>query len=99
MKKVLFAAGAAVLGLTATPSMAVDVNLHPYATSANYCPAGLQPIVLGGDISCGRPNTTADYFDVKRHPVQRRKVVHRTYMSDEMYGSKGYVGSKSYYGN
>lgn len=49
--------------------------IHPYK-AANYCPAGLQPITIGGVICCGTPNTTAHYIDRAggRKKVHRKKV-------------------------
>ena len=94
MKKALIAAGFTALALSAAPAMAVDVKLYPYAAKANYCPQGLQPVVLGGDISCGMPNTTVSYLEAKRHPVQRTRSHYRkSYMSNEMYGSKSPYGN------
>ncbi|MGR3269338.1 hypothetical protein DU478_13230 [Thalassococcus profundi] len=33
-----------------------NVLMHSYPTAANYCPAGLQPVTMGGVICCGEPN-------------------------------------------
>jgi len=101
MMKTLLAAGLACLAFAA-PASAVEVNIYPYAeSSANYCPAGLQPVVLGGDISCGRPNTNVSYFTVKQHPVQRRHHHgHAIYSKSPVGHSKSPVGhSKSPYGD
>ncbi|MGI3163335.1 hypothetical protein [Pseudooceanicola sp. 200-1SW] len=32
-----------------------------YPSGANYCPAGLQPVQLGGEVSCGTPNAGGDW--------------------------------------
>lgn len=66
-------AGAALAALVAFPASADSVKLYPYATAEHYCPSGLQPVVLNGVISCGRPNTAMSYQQVKRHPVQRAR--------------------------
>ena len=39
-----------------------------YPTEANYCPPGLQPVVLGGVICCGVPTHTG----YRPHVVQHR---------------------------
>lgn len=62
--------------LAAAPAFAGDMKLHPYATSVNYCPAGLQPIVMAGVICCGQPNTQMSYQQVMRHPVRATKARH-----------------------
>lgn len=38
-----------------------------YPSGANYCPEGLQPVQLGGEVSCGTPNAAGDW---NRHPVR-----------------------------
>ena len=35
------------------------VMMHTYPTAANYCPAGTQPVLVGGVICCGQPNAPA----------------------------------------
>lgn len=42
-------------------------TLYTYPATANYCPAGLQPVVLGGVICCGQPTTHATWTDAMRH--------------------------------
>ena len=49
--------GLALALLAASPAAGSDVTLYPYATNVNYCPAGLQPIVLNGVVCCGQPTT------------------------------------------
>lgn len=39
-----------------------QILIHPYR-APNRCPAGRQPIVIGGVICCGVPNTDAYYVD------------------------------------
>lgn len=63
--------------------------VHPYPTT-NYCPAGLQPITMGGVICCGVPNTSEVYYN---HPGYRSGG---TYIST----GDGYTAyDKSYSGN
>ena len=54
----------------------VDVAIFAYPSSENYCPAGLQPIVLGGVICCGQPNTSGPAFVTHRAsaPAPKRVV-------------------------
>ncbi|MGH1423520.1 MAG: hypothetical protein ACRBBU_02245 [Pseudooceanicola sp.] len=72
MKTVLFGAGLACLTLGAAPAMAQEAKLYPYKASANYCPAGLQPVVLGGVVCCGTPNQSVSYSSMKAHPTGRK---------------------------
>ncbi len=37
--------------------------VHPYSASKNNCPAGLQPVTMGGVICCGTPTTTETYYN------------------------------------
>lgn len=66
----------AAVGFTAlAPQMAsADVKVRPYATSENYCPAGLQPVSINGVICCGTPNTHETYQSAMAHPVAKKKV-------------------------
>ena len=77
---------AATAALIAAPAAAEGVKLYPYATNVNYCPAGLQPIVVAGVICCGQPNTHMSYQQVMRHPV-RSYTPRRSYVCQE--GEKG----------
>ncbi len=82
----------AVLALWAAPAMASDAYNGPpvkgpmpvfaYATSQNNCPAGLQPIVLGGVICCGTPNQSISYQAAMAHPVQRARTRHVRRVAD-----------------
>lgn len=92
MKKLLITAGIGLLSMAAPA--AADAKLFPYPASANYCPAGLQPIQMGGVICCGVPNQSVTYSQYQAHPVPRRKV----YRAPRWDGSKspaGWDGSKS----
>lgn len=62
----------ALLTIIAAPLAAGEIKVYPYKSSANYCPAGLQPVSVIGVISCGTPNVTVSYQQVKAHPVSRR---------------------------
>jgi hypothetical protein len=74
------AAALAVSGvvLGTLPALAQSHNSGPkiYAvhSSANYCPAGLQPVTISGEICCGRPNQSMTYQQVMAHPVATRHV-------------------------
>lgn len=87
----------AALAMTAAPAMAgnyadgTTVPLYAYPASANYCPAGLQPVILGGVICCGVPNTHTSYTDMMRHPAGTRSyTVRPTYFDTP--GIKGTGG-------
>lgn len=62
----------------AAPSLAGEVRIYPYASKENYCPTGLQPVTISGVISCGQPNQTISYQQVKIHVGQygARKIRH-----------------------
>jgi len=64
---------ALVIG-AATPALANGPAIYPYATSANYCPGGLQPITINGVICCGKPNQSMTYQQATSAPVARRAV-------------------------
>lgn len=92
MKKLLITAGFGLLAMAAPA--AADAKLFPYPAKENYCPAGLQPIQLGGVICCGVPNQAVTYSQYQAHPVTKR----RAYQAPAYYGSKspqGWDGSKS----
>lgn len=38
----------------------------------NYCPTGLQPVVLNGVICCGTPNGSMSYQQMMAHPMPRK---------------------------
>ncbi len=70
-----FMAGLGLMTATLVPAqVAADAKIYPYPSSANYCPAGLQPITISGVICCGVPNQSMTYEQVKAHPVQRHKL-------------------------
>lgn len=96
MSKFKTVALAAAVGLgVAMPLVAgSEARIYPYATSENYCPAGLRPVTINGVICCGTPNQTISYQAAKAHPVSRkntRHVTHETYSAraDCPIGTKG----------
>lgn len=84
---------ATALTMLAAPAFAngQQASLYAYPASANYCPAGLQPIVLNGVICCGTPNTGVSYSSMMQHPAPRvhrvRRHVQPTYFDQP--GIKG----------
>lgn len=58
--------------LAAAPALAGEAKVFPYASSANYCAAGLQPVTINGVICCGTPNQSVSYQSMKAHPVVRK---------------------------
>ncbi|WP_323763539.1 hypothetical protein [Marinovum sp.] len=67
--------------------------VFPYPGVANYCPAGLQPVLANGEICCGKPNTTAAYHNApgKRHVVRQRSHAPKSY-APKAYAPEGYKG-------
>ena len=62
---------------------------HSY-NAPNYCPAGLQPVMMGGVICCGTPNA-GPYVD---HPGRVHKVSKPKYRAPAAHapvGEKGVV--------
>ncbi len=80
--------GLALAFLAASPAVASDPILYPYATNVNYCPSGLQPIVLNGVISCGQPTANVSYQQVMKHPRGAKKRHYSARPSCSI-GSKG----------
>ena len=64
------------------------VAVSAYKTNHNFCPAGLQPVMMGGVICCGTP-THPDY---SRHPVSR-PLYHASVDRGYVAYSKGYTGN------
>ena len=73
-----FLTAAAVAMAAATPGLSQEAKLYPYHSKENYCPGGLQPIVMGGVICCGQPNQSMTYAQMQRHPVAKRHVAKKT---------------------
>ncbi|WP_417523086.1 hypothetical protein [Marinovum sp.] len=102
--KATFIAG--LLALGAAPALAAsDIytgdgttragqNLvFPYPGVANTCPAGLQPVLANGEICCGKPNTTASFYNAPgkpRHVVKRRHLAKSH--APRVYAPEGYKG-------
>ncbi|WP_397543693.1 hypothetical protein [Roseovarius salis] len=70
-------AAVALAGFVALPASAGGPTLYSYPAKENYCPSGLQPVVMGGVICCGQPTTSMTWHEVKRHPVQRARYTAR----------------------
>ncbi len=87
--RLLFIAALAGATLAAAPAMAWNDNMTQpasneiavwaYPSQVNYCPAGLQPVRIGGVICCGQPT----HVGYQSHTPRRSTVV---------YG-KGYDGT------
>ena len=86
------ALAAAGLALAAGPALADGhtAPLYPYPASANYCPAGLQPVTIAGVICCGVPNQHVTYDAMMRHPTRSYRQVQPTYFDQP--GIKGTGG-------
>ena len=55
-------AGLGLMGAVLLPAqVSAEPKIYAYPSSANYCPAGLQPITISGVICCGTPNTSTSY--------------------------------------
>jgi len=48
-----------------------NVSIHPYH-GPNYCPVGLQPVVVNGVICCGTPNSNMSYQQMMAHPMPKK---------------------------
>ena len=82
--------GAACLaGLwAAAPALANEPKIYPYASTANYCPAGLQPVTISGVICCGTPNQSVSYQSMMHHAGgSKKRVAAQSYQCPE--GVKG----------
>ncbi|MEZ5675688.1 hypothetical protein SAMN06265173_1502 [Thalassovita litoralis] len=71
MKNFKLMSAACLLALAASPALANGPRIYPYPASANYCPAGLQPITIDGVICCGTPNQSMTYQQAKAAPGPR----------------------------
>jgi hypothetical protein len=70
---------AVALAMFAGPSLAGGPGIYAYEGTANYCPAGLQPVSINGVICCGQPNRAESYQDAKSHPVARIRSARARY--------------------
>ena len=82
-------AGAPVLAWNdnMTQPAGTEIAIWAYPSAANYCPSGLQPVVVGGVICCGQPNRTGN---------QSAPAPRRTYAASPAYVAygKGYGESE-----
>lgn len=68
-----------------------EIAVWAYPSKTNYCPAGLQPVVVGGVVCCGQPT----HVGYKPHQKAKRyKQKAKPYVAY----SKGYVASGKGYG-
>ncbi|MEP1587315.1 MAG: hypothetical protein ABJR46_00520 [Tateyamaria sp.] len=65
-------AAATVTLISAVPSLAQQ-KVYPFKSSHNYCPTGLQPVTINGEVCCGVPTETMSYQHVMSHPVAVKK--------------------------
>lgn len=71
-------AGFGLMMATFMPAqVAAEAKIYPFASGANYCPAGLQPITISGVICCGVPNQHMSYQQALAHPVKKRVRYHK----------------------
>ncbi|MDD9741176.1 MULTISPECIES: hypothetical protein [Marinovum] len=63
--------------------------VYPYPGVANFCPAGLQPVLANGEICCGTPNTTARFHNA---PGGRKHLAKRRAHAPKAYAPEGYKG-------
>ncbi|MFK7874694.1 MAG: hypothetical protein AB8B71_02785 [Paracoccaceae bacterium] len=74
------------LGVLAAGSVAAEGKIYPYHAKHNYCPAGLQPVTVGGVICCGTPNQHVSYNAMLRHGATKKR---RSRAADCPIGQKG----------
>ncbi|KMW56276.1 hypothetical protein AIOL_001228 [Candidatus Rhodobacter oscarellae] len=65
MGAVSFAAPA--LAWNETQPATDNMLVYAYKTKHNYCPTGLQPVVVGGVICCGTPNGHYESHSASSH--------------------------------
>lgn len=70
-------------------------KVYPVPSRANFCPNGLQPVTISGEISCGAPNQAMTYPQMLAHPQPKRAkrkartVYHRSAHPTCAVGTKG----------
>jgi hypothetical protein len=69
-------------------------NTYPVPTRSNYCPAGLQPVTISGEISCGRPNQAMTYPQMLKHPQKQRVKKTRRVIRRQPAAPTCYAGTK-----
>ena len=85
-KIIAAAAAVTVLGVV---SATAQQKIYAYHSSHNFCPTGLQPVTMNGEICCGRPNQKITYQQVLAHPAARKSHVRRAGSVDCPVGTKG----------
>ena len=75
LSKKLIVAAVGALVVSAGSAFAQEAKMYAYHGVGNYCPAGLQPVTMGGVICCGVPNA-GSYQQAMMHPTPRKKHVH-----------------------
>jgi len=55
--------------------VSAEPKIYAYPASANFCPAGLQPVTISGVICCGTPNTATSYQQMMSHPAPKKHKV------------------------
>lgn len=69
-------AGLGLMGAVLLPAqVSAEPKIYAYPSSANFCPAGLQPITISGVICCGTPNTSTSYQQMMAHPAPKKHKV------------------------
>ncbi len=87
----LFAAPALAWSENNSQPATNDMAVWAYPAKANYCPAGLQPVVVGGVICCGQPTHTG----YSSHPAPKRSYKPaQSYVSYDKGYSDGVVYEK-----
>jgi len=69
-------------------ALADGPGIYAYEGTANYCPAGLQPVSINGVICCGEPNRAQSYQEAKQHRFTRISGA-RSHYADCPPGMKG----------
>lgn len=84
-----------VMGIAATmvlmgvvPGFAQQ-KIYAYGGSHNFCPAGLQPVTINGEICCGQPTETIGYQQALAHGVRHKNHVRQSSKVDCPVGAKG----------
>lgn len=70
----LFAAPA--LAWTDTQPASNEMPVWAYPSKHNYCPAGLQPVMVGGVVCCGTPTHHGNPY---AHPKPKHHTTHVSY--------------------
>ena len=74
-----------------------EIAIWAYPAKHNYCPAGLQPVMIGGAVCCGTPTHTG----YQSHPVHRAPAPRGNYIATGKGYGEGYYegGGGGYLGN